>query len=429
MNPLVSILLLMYQHEEYVEDAINGILHLDYSNIELVILDDASTDDTVKKLKAHISDLEKKCKQVKLIVHEKNSGCISKNINELIKNSNGEFIIQISADDIMMPDSITSYIEVFDKHPEVTVTHANAYLVPDSYKWGGYIDKGNVYNHLREERVETDLFEKVFLYQYMICSPAVCIRRDVFGRNGNYDESIFAEDYDYWVRISQTEKFYYLNRPLTIYRRGITSITNYHEGNIPYKIDKMYASDKQVIEKYISNLKPEYRNRKWQSFFTMFLRIYQEIGNYNKTEDIKREMLELGIKGDDRNASYQVIVERLEREERLFEYWIEKKNDDDYLKGFLDRNGYKTVAIYGYAVMGRCLYRDLKKCGTQVTYIIDQYGNALDSEVTAYTIDDILPDVDVVIVTPIGLYESVVLPLSNKVTGDIINLADIIMDL
>ena len=81
VKPLVSIYLLTYNQEKYVEDTLLSVYNQTYKNIELLIFDDASTDNTVRILKAYINKLNKRFTAVRMVLNSSNSGNIAKNVN------------------------------------------------------------------------------------------------------------------------------------------------------------------------------------------------------------------------------------------------------------------------------------------------------------------------------------------------------------
>ena len=106
--------------------------------------------------------------------------------------------------------------------------------------------------------------------------------------------------------------------------------------------------------------------------------------------------------------------------------WIEIKQDNKNLSMYFNTMGYKTVAIYGMKEVGERLYKELKDSEVVVKYAIDQNAEGIYSDVDIYSVDDELPDVDVIVVTPTYYYNSILKNLKDKVKCPIISLDDII---
>ena len=109
--PLVSIILLTYNHAQYIEDNILGLLEQDYSNVELIILDDASRDRTVEIIKCYHKELIEKFKRVEFFENKTNSGNIPYNINCMLKKTYGKYCKLISGDDIMASNCISKLVK------------------------------------------------------------------------------------------------------------------------------------------------------------------------------------------------------------------------------------------------------------------------------------------------------------------------------
>ena len=108
-TPLVSIMVLTYQHENYIEDCIKGLLSQTYSNMELLIADDASTDATLDIIDRNLMELNKKFVRVEIIRHPENTGNIAHNINELLKMAKGEYFRLSAGDDALLPDCVETF--------------------------------------------------------------------------------------------------------------------------------------------------------------------------------------------------------------------------------------------------------------------------------------------------------------------------------
>ena len=103
MKPLVSVICISYNHAPYIKEALNSLFAQTYANIEIILMDDASTDDSQTILKQ-----QKEGHDIKLILHTTNQG-YTKTFNQGLKESAGAYIIDFSLDDVMEPELL--------KHP------------------------------------------------------------------------------------------------------------------------------------------------------------------------------------------------------------------------------------------------------------------------------------------------------------------------
>ena len=109
--------------------------------------------------------------------------------------------------------------------------------------------------------------------------------------------------------------------------------------------------------------------------------------------------------------------------------WVQAKQEGKNVSDFLEHNAYKNIAIYGMSYVGECLLKELKDTQTVVKYGIDQRSDELYSEVSIYSPDDNLEDVDAIIVTSIFFVDVIREKLSLKVSCPIISLENILNEI
>ncbi len=202
---LVSIILPVYNGEKYIKQSIESCLNQTYKDIELIIVNDCSTDGTQNIINSYAS----KDSRV-YIINNKENKKLPASLNIGHNAAKGEFISWTSDDNIYTLNAIEFlYKSLIDnkKHLaycNVTVIHEN----------------GEVKREIQYEEKENLLFGNCigscFLY-----------KKEVFKRNKGYDESLFlVEDYDFWLRASLHSSFYHLNKTLYKYRLHNNSLTN-----------------------------------------------------------------------------------------------------------------------------------------------------------------------------------------------------------
>ena len=112
MEKLVSIGMTVYNTSEYIEDAIKSILKQTYTNWELIVINDGSTDDTLDKIKK-IKD-----NRIKIFSDSQNKG-IAKRLNECIEASSGDYFARMDGDDIMVPYRLEQQVKYLEEHKDV----------------------------------------------------------------------------------------------------------------------------------------------------------------------------------------------------------------------------------------------------------------------------------------------------------------------
>ena len=118
MNKLkVSILIPSYNHGKTIFEAINSVCKQSYENLELIIVDDASTDNSVEIIKKYIKNSKL---NIMLIVNTKNSG-VCKTLNTGLKNSSGDIVAILASDDLMMPNRLNVEVKFFEENTGLNV--------------------------------------------------------------------------------------------------------------------------------------------------------------------------------------------------------------------------------------------------------------------------------------------------------------------
>ena len=212
-KPTVSVICLSHNHVSYIADAIESVLNQTFEDYELILIDDASTDGTQDFLKEFIS----RNPHIKCSMIQKNIGnCKAFNLGLAV--SEGKYVIDLSADDFMLPDRLKEQVEAFEKLDEnYTMCFSGAIYIDE---------KSNIIkNHYRRdkkgnlrENVPTKSVYKEVLERYFICTPTMMMKAEHLKEMGGYDENLSYEDFDYWVRASRKYKFHYLDKVLTAKR-------------------------------------------------------------------------------------------------------------------------------------------------------------------------------------------------------------------
>lgn len=198
--PKVSVICTCFNHEQYVSASLQSVLDQTYSNYELIVVDDGSTDSSANTIERFINDYP----QISFIRLEKNQG-ICRAFNSAFKTCSGDFIIDLAADDILMPDRLSKGVASFDKLDKtfgvifsdadwIDGKGTHLFFHSDKYPHATIPD-GNVYE---------DLIER-----YFICSPTMMFRRAVIETLGGYDETLTYEDFDFWIRSSRLFNYHY----------------------------------------------------------------------------------------------------------------------------------------------------------------------------------------------------------------------------
>jgi glycosyltransferase involved in cell wall biosynthesis len=218
-NPLVSIIAICYNHSEFLKETLDSIKNQTYSNIQLIIMDDCSKDNSVILINEWIKENNVACT---FIAHEKNQG-LCKTLNEALSHVKGIFFQGFACDDIMMLDKIEKNVQTFLNADEnLAVVHSDAEVIDkngiklfDSYH--------DTYDY---PKTEPKNYRHAILSCPLLLAPSVLIKTKIIEELGNYDENYFIDDWPMWMKISRKYSFAKINEKLIKYRYLDTSMSH-----------------------------------------------------------------------------------------------------------------------------------------------------------------------------------------------------------
>jgi glycosyltransferase involved in cell wall biosynthesis len=199
---LVSVIIPTYNRSAYLREAIESVLSQTYKNIELIVVDDGSTDATGELLLQHGAKLS--------VLHTGHRGpSAARNCG--IAAASGAHIAFLDSDDVWLPDKLREQMLFFQDHPEARVCQTEEIWIRNGVR----VNPMN-----KHKKYSGWIFERCL--PLCIVSPsAVMIERSVFTSAGLFDETFLAcEDYDLWLRISARYPVFLLDTPLIIKRGG-----------------------------------------------------------------------------------------------------------------------------------------------------------------------------------------------------------------
>jgi glycosyltransferase involved in cell wall biosynthesis len=210
MTPKVSIICLCYNHSRFIEEAVESVFRQTYLNFEIIIIDDASQDNS----KEVIERLCRKYTQIKFIPNGENMG-MCKSFNKGLSISTGEFIIDLAGDDVLFPQRIEKQVNAFQQLDDsYGVVYSNAMMMNEKGESLGTFYRQGSGGELLERVIEGNVFSKV-VTSYHICSPTIMMKKKVLNDLGGYDPSLSYEDYDFFIRSSRYYKYHFINEVLT----------------------------------------------------------------------------------------------------------------------------------------------------------------------------------------------------------------------
>lgn len=238
-QPMVSVVIPTHNCAPYVEEAIRSVLSQSYSNKEVVIVDDGSTDDTHLRMSSFGESIR--------VIRQRNAGPAAAR-NRGVSAARGEYVAFLDGDDVWLPGKLDAQMRYLTANPDVRLVYggfslwradaAGRYPPAESLGDessdgdGAWIPAGYLYSRL--------------LLDSVICIITTVIHRSVFDTLRGFDESLrTGEDYDFWIRASRQYPAHELKRKVALYRVHSESSTR-----VPRATSSEYAVLRRALEKY-----------------------------------------------------------------------------------------------------------------------------------------------------------------------------------
>lgn len=210
-NPRVTVLMSVYNSEEFIRPAIESILCQSFKDFEFLIINDGSKDSSLEIIRKYAD----KDKRIRLISRA-NVG-LTKSLNEGVEEAHGEFIARMDSDDISTPDRLEKEVAFLDSHPDIALVGSNYTIIEE--KTGEPKVTTNIFTHpddLKATQVMCNQFGH----------GSILMRTSVVREMGGYDSSVgHVEDYHLWTRISRKYDIANIREPLYLYRSVASGVS------------------------------------------------------------------------------------------------------------------------------------------------------------------------------------------------------------
>jgi glycosyltransferase involved in cell wall biosynthesis len=245
----VTVGIISYNHAEYLPFTIESVLAQTYHNIEIVIVDDGSNDESLQIAQKYAQ----KHSQISVYTHPNNiNKGISATCNLAIEKSSGNYIALLGSDDAFYPDTIEEQVNLLGDSEEVGIVC-------------GIAEHINQFGEMLNEKSGQDIWSSPNYFEQMvlrnrITAPTVMVRRACYETVGGYNLNVINNDYEMWLRILTFTDWRvgFINKPLALYRRHSTNVS-LNQSNLVNlersllvlrEIEKQCVKNKCFSEKY-----------------------------------------------------------------------------------------------------------------------------------------------------------------------------------
>jgi glycosyltransferase involved in cell wall biosynthesis len=268
MKPLISICIPTYNGVKFLEETLQSIISQSYENIELIVSDDASSDNTLEIIEA----FKEQSYFPVYIFHHTPKG-IGANWNNCLKQAKGKYIKFLFQDDVMVKDCLEKMVQVLEENPKVgLVASKRDFIIEEDIKkeeinqW--IADYGDLQKHLNLTPKEITILDtSLFGLHSFYGSPlnkigepsAVMFRKKVIEKVGYFNEELKQIlDYEYWYRILKNHPIAIINEPFVKFRLHQNQATNINRNQ---DIDDYKRYEEILYKHYYKLLHPEVRKR------------------------------------------------------------------------------------------------------------------------------------------------------------------------
>ncbi|MFM9403635.1 glycosyltransferase family 2 protein [Myroides odoratimimus] len=231
--PLVSVVISVFNGERYILEALSSIVEQTYKKLEIIVIDDGSTDSTLEIIKG-VED------ERIILVSRENKGLIF-SLNEGIKLASGKYIARMDADDISIDSRISEQVKFLEENPDIGVVGAFAKVFGEGVK-----EKIFKQPCLHDEIISKMYIDSPFIH------PSVMLRRDLLINNNLfYDFEYYrVEDFALWVKLSKITTLANIPRVLLRYRYLESSETRLSQNDITVRTKVL----EKVFELYLNRI-------------------------------------------------------------------------------------------------------------------------------------------------------------------------------
>ena len=236
--PLVSVIAVCYNHQKYVVETLDSIINQTYSNIQLIIMDDCSSDNSVQVIQQWIDINNIDCV---FISHQQNKG-LCKTLNEALKYVKGKYYKLIACDDTLNQNFIKITTDVFDKSEmNVGFVFSDMETIDEKSK---IIEYSYLYDRINLKTIPKPIDFNHIYEKNIIPAPATLIKTEILATVGYYDESLCFEDLDFYLRILKKYKCEFVNQQLIQYR--ILNTSQIRSRNYSFEKDLIKVYEKHA---------------------------------------------------------------------------------------------------------------------------------------------------------------------------------------
>jgi len=259
-SPLVSVIIPSYNHAPYIQECILSIVNQTYKNIEIIVIDDGSTDNS----KEILEELQKRWGF--RLEFQANQG-LSKTLNKAIRSAKGKYINTLASDDFLDLDKVERQVAYLENHPECSFVFGKVRMVDEQSR---IIEGLTIVDPVRDP-VESVKFASL-LERNCIPVASVMYTKEIWEKCGGYNENALVEDFDFCLKVAYRSKIAYIDEYFANYR--------WHGRNLTVYTLKMCDAVWEIVQiwknQMDAGLYKKIAHRRSSSFFSILARKHKK---------------------------------------------------------------------------------------------------------------------------------------------------------
>ncbi len=241
--PKISICIPTYNYAHFIVDAINSVLSQTFTDFELIIVDNCSTDNT----KEIVEGYQKKDYRIRYFRNKSNIGLVG-NLNRCISLAQCEFVKILCADDLLAPNCLERTLKVFDENPRVQLVASARLIVDEQLKpisVSAFSDTFQILNGF-------DVINRCLLHSNLIGEPSATMFRRKSAEKGFSEKYKQLSDLDMWLQLLEKGDFGFIPEPLCMFRRHSAQGTNLNIKSLAFADDEFLLLAEYLYKPYVT---------------------------------------------------------------------------------------------------------------------------------------------------------------------------------
>ena len=211
--PTVSVIVPAYNHERYVTDALNSVVDEGFQDLEVLVLDDGSTDDTWRRVQDWVAERQP---TIPVWAARQSNQGLTRTLNRLLGHAAGKYVVAMASDDRLIPGGIAERVQFLESRPDLLAVFGDCRVIDADGRVTS--DHGTGFGDERARARMVEDAAREIVERWSVPGPVLLYRREGVLAMGGYDESLQVEDWDLYLRLASRAAIGYLDLRVADYR-------------------------------------------------------------------------------------------------------------------------------------------------------------------------------------------------------------------